>query len=378
MKGVVFMLRKYILPLLVVLAVIPQICSAEEEEVSKSYDVLEPPDVRIGVIGFQSGAIDIKPEHAMTAGNHFAQRLAMLISESFDVVGAGDLSRIAEDNNISAGDYVSNKAAVEIGRLAGCKYIIAGVITDLKTKNASNVKKIIVRIGKNVDIADAAAYVRVIDTETGEVVLDVSDSVTVNHKESGFISVSGIDPSVLKRGSSSKQETNNKVTGSEQDEINALESAALFLLTSKLALRIRESITGIYPVVTSASKKEITFDLGTLCGARRDMLCRVYTNIDGEEKNIAVVKITEAKADRSKAVLYSKGYGKLSLVRNGDRVFPTDIYAVRPLAKKKAFMKKRPSESKRSDKKKESTKKDYDELFKDIASESQDNSLGQE
>ena len=343
------MLRKYILSLLVILAVMPHICSAEEEEVSKSYDVLEPPDVRIGVIGFQSGAIDIKPEHAMTAGNHFAQRLAMLISESFDVVGAGDLSRIAEDNNISAGDYVSNKAAVEIGRLAGCKYIIAGVITDLKTKNASNVKKIIVRIGKNVDIADAAAYVRVIDTETGEVVLDVSDSVTVNHKESGFISVSGIDPSVLKRGSSSKQETNNKVTGSEQDEINALESAALFLLTSKLAIKVSAAVTGSYPVVTAASKKNITFNFGTLGGARKNMLCRVYTIIDGEEKNIAVMKITEARSNYSKAVLYSKGYGKLSLVRNGDSVIPTDIYEAKSIVKNKAFLKKRPKEAVKKD-----------------------------
>ncbi len=50
----------------------------------------------------------------------------------------------------------------------------------------------------------------------------------------------------------------------------------------------------------------------------------------------------------SRAKLYSKGYGKLSLVKPGDRVFPTDIYEAKAMIKEKTFIHSREGAVKKS------------------------------
>lgn len=78
------------------------------------------------------------------------------------------------------------------------------------------------------------------------------------------------------------------------------------------------------------------------------MLYMIYADTEDDKHNIAVVQIKDAQPGKSKAVLYSKGYGRLSLVKPGDRVFPTDIYEAKAMIKGKTFMRSREGMGKKS------------------------------
>lgn len=146
----------------------------------------ESDDICIGVMEFSSGTLELDPDQAIVVGNVFTQRLAMSVPDSITVVGHGQLSRIAEENHMSTEGYVSNRNAAKIGRLAGCRYIVAGIVTDLKRRTASTGVNFIVRMGQKIDVATSGADIRLIDTETGEAVLLVSDTARATQKDSKF------------------------------------------------------------------------------------------------------------------------------------------------------------------------------------------------
>ncbi|MBR1438474.1 MAG: hypothetical protein IJ587_08050 [Synergistaceae bacterium] len=341
--------------------------NAEAESIDDFSD-----EISIGVMEFSSGTMELVPEQAIVVGNVFTQRLAMSVPDNITIVGHGQLSRIAEENHMSTEGYVSNRNAARIGRLAGCRYIIAGIVTDLKRRTASTGVHFIVRMGQTIDVATAGADIRLIDTETGEALLSIADTARATQKDSQFNVNVGEVLDVLPRNISREYPTympsSKNVDAGFGRSQTGMEATSMFLLSSRLSMRVVEAITGKYPVVvveaitgkypvvSSVSGKEVTLSIGSNGGAVNGMLYRIFS----PEGNIAIVQLKDVQANQSRAKLYSKGYGKLSLAREGDRVFPTDIYEAKAMIKNKTFIHKREGAAKKAKsskaKKKESRK----------------------
>ena len=274
--------------------------------------------VRVGVMKFQSSAADVETVKASTIGDIFTQMLAL--DESISVMGYDQLATIATEHKIAISGYVPKDTIIEVGKLADCRYIITGTVTEFKMKASISG---VWMVATEKQEASAAADLRVIDVQTGETVLATSESGRAAQSGS-FVSVYGV--------------------GSGSYELNGMEAGAISELTSKLSLQARETISGNTAKVTSVAAKQVTIDLGTMGGARKDALYKIYTGKRDRNQNLAVVKVTDAKSDYSTAVLAEKNSGNLSLVRKGDKIYPTNADELKKLMKGKSFVKSRPAE----------------------------------
>ena len=272
---------------------------------------------RVGVLRFQSSA-GVDGGYAMTIGDTFAQMLGL--SEKFSVMGTEQMMMIATQNNIPMSGYISRETAIEIGKLAGCKYVAVGTVTDFKrTAKTSGIWI----AGSHKEETRAEADVRVYDVETGETA--VSESASGRAAQGGsFVSIYGMS--------------------SGKSDISGMDAGAIAEVTSKLSIAVRDKLADDAPKVTAKTSKEVTIGLGTIGGAVKGSFYRIYAGSGKNERNLAVVKVTEAKSDYSTAVLADKGMGNLSLVQKGDKVFPADDTELKDI-QKKGFAKSRPKSS---------------------------------
>ena len=362
------MLRKYsaFAVLAVILMISPAVSAVNfSDDVRTAADDVRnaaenfPDEIIIGVMEFTSGTLELNPDQAIVVGNVFTQRLAMSVPDNITVIGHGQLSRIAEENHLSTEGYVSNRNAARIGQLAGCRYIIAGTVTDLKKRRASTAVTFVLRLGRTVDVATSAADIRLIDTQTGKTVLSMADSARATQKDSGF-SITTLNASQSSPVGYNTPSLPGRLARElprdlppvgldfSHSDLNGMEATSIFLLSSRLSQRVIEAVTGEHPQVLSATSKEVTISAGSDRGARKGMLYMIYADTEDERRNIAVVQIKDVQPGKSKAALYSNGYGRLSLVKPGDRVFPTDIYEAKALIKGKTFIRKRDDMEKKS------------------------------
>lgn len=276
--------------------------------------------IRVGVLKFQNSA-GVEPYYSGTIGDTFAQMLG--VSEKLAVMGPDQLNLIAAQNNLALAGYISRETAQEIGKLADCRYVVVGTVTTFKRTSKSGGIWI---AGSHSTETSAEADIRVYDTQTGETVL--SDSASGRASQGGsYVAIYGIS--------------------SGQSDISGMDAGAIAELTSKLSLSVRDKIAGDSPRVTAKTAKEVTLDLGTLGGAAKGGLYRIYAGSGRNAQNLAVVKVTDAKSDYSKATLAdAKNAGSLSLVQKGDKIYPINAAEFKELQKKKgAFTKSRPRSS---------------------------------
>ena len=276
--------------------------------------------IRVGVLKFQSSGADVEAYYSNQIGEIFTQRLAM--SDGLSVMGSEQLTAIATENKIPLSGYFSKDTAIEIGKLAECDYVVVGTVTNFKMKATASGVWI---AASHKEEANAEADVRVYNVKTGETVL--SDTETGRASQGG----SYVAISIFSGGSS---------------ELSGMQSGAISELTSKLSIRVREALTGETPKVTAKSAKEVTIDIGTIGGAAKGVLYRIYVGSGKKEQNLAVVKVKDAKSDYCTAVLADKNTGNLATVQKGDKVFPIGSDELKALTKKKgAFPKSRPKVS---------------------------------
>lgn len=289
-------------------------------------DEVSADKIKIGVLKFQSNAFDLGAEQAAIVGDIFSKRLARI--EPFSVTGYGQLEALAEGHKLSMQGYIPEETAAEFGRLADCKYIIIGTVTGMaaakqKTISLPNLPKEVAFLSNFLTSkgkASIAADISIVDVETEKTILALSESAEAS--QAG--------------GASEENVMGGKGGGSG--------NSALSDLMFKMSLKIREVITGEYAKVTEAGKKTITIDAGTLIGARKGTLCRVYTtDSQGKEENVAVVRIREAGTNYSTAIIADKKSGKFSLIRKGDRVSPISSSDLKSIRKQK-FLRTRPQE----------------------------------
>ena len=290
-------------------------------------------EIRVGIIRFQSSTVDVGSDQAAIIGDVFTQRLEMC--EKLSVMGRGEVADAIEGEKISMTGYISNKNAAKIGQAAECKYILAGTVTNLKMKASSSGVAIIGAFGSHQQEASAAADLRIIDVETGEVAASFNESTKASQSGS-YVGLAG--------------------GYSGETDLNGMQQAAISALATRLSLRVREFFDD--PVlVTAAGAKSVTLGIGTMGGAVKDTYFRIFTGEEKREQTLAVVKVTEAQSEKSTAAIAGKNCGNLSLVRKGDKIALIDTDELKALQKGKKFAKSRPKE------KSESSAEEIDELL---------------
>lgn len=286
--------------------------------------------VRLGVLQFLSRTDGVSADQAAAVGDIVARMLTS--SKTINVIERDQLSRLAEEHALSMAGSMNEDSAVRIGRIAGCQYMLIGAVT--RYEHSASTTDVWLW-GSRKFFALATIDVRVVNVETTEVILSLSETGTTSQKGTTF-NFYGMN-------------TKDKM------DFEGLEAGAIADAASRLSYKVRDALTGEYSQVLAVDAKEVTLDIGATGGAQRGGLFRVY--VDGEEirgaygeslgrkmKDIAVVKITDVQRDFSMATVADKGAGNIKLIRRGDKIFPVTTAELQDMIKRKAFPKTRPKE----------------------------------
>ena len=284
--------------------------------------------VRLGVMKFASKAEKVSALQAEVITDVFTRLLSN--SRSIVVLERERLGMIGREHKLNMSGLVDMGLAVEVGRLAGCQYMLLGSVTQLE-KAAS--------VGGGLDIfmqakqmAQATIDARVVDVRTSEIVLSLSETGT-----------SSQTTTAVTLGSFTNVETG----------FDDIEGRAIIASATKLGNRIRETLVGEYAHVIRVESKKVNINRGATAGVKTGDLYRVYmegsemfdldgTSLGRDIKNIAVVKVMDVRSEFSIAEVAAKG-GKVELIQRGDKIEHISAEEAKELAKRKdAFPKDRP------------------------------------
>ena len=315
------MTKKFLFALLVFMLIVSSAAYAEESG--------KP--VRIGVMKFLTRTEGVSAEQAAGIGDIFARMLTS--SKTITVIERDQLDSLASEHRLSMSGLLTDETAVQIGKIAGCQYMLLGAVTGYEKKGSST--NVFIFGSKKYDAA-ATIDVRVVNVETSEVMLSLSETGLASQKGSSF-NFYGITK--------------------DQEDLSGIEAGAIADAASRLSYKVREALTGEYDQVLEADGKEVTLSVGITSGAQRGGLYRVY--VDGTEifdargkslgkkmNDIAVVKIVDVQKDFSIARVADKGAGSIKLIRRGDKIYPITSEELKSLVSRKAFPKTRPKEVK--------------------------------
>lgn len=178
---------------------------------------------------------------------------ALLDAGRFNVIERSELLAITEEHKLNMSGLVDPSTAVEVGRLAGVKYLIAGSVTGLSSKKSgmSYENSQVGSVGGNKNTVIANVTLRMIDVETGRIVCAASGtgesastyaqfklkkSVTENVVEEQTESV---NTSAAESGSSSESaETNSSEAASEEQSTESQQT-----VVQKTQLGVQHTIT---------------------------------------------------------------------------------------------------------------------------------------
>ncbi len=267
--------------------------------------------IRVGVFKFRSGVANVTTDQATVVGDIFTRMLAN--SERITIVSSAQLEEIANEHKIGiSSGYIPPEVAAQVGKFAHCNYIVVGTVTNLNSKASSTG---IWFLGLQRDKSSAAADIDLIDVKSGKKLASISEQGGTSHN-GGFLNLYGLSLG------------KHSATG--------LEAGSVAELLAKITMKVRNAI-GDPILVKEASEKQITINLGTMGGAEKGVLYRIYTGSGENEQTFAVVKVSEAKIDTCVAEIASKSSGNLSLVRVGDKVDLTNSDELKELVKHKSF-----------------------------------------
>ena len=297
------------------------ISAAHAEEQSK---------IRLGVMKFLSRTQGVSEQQAEAVGDIFARMLTN--SRYISVLERDRLDEIASEHKLGAAGAVDASSAVKIGKIAGCQYMLLGSVTNLSKKGESMNLWL---WGTKSEQASATIDIRIVNVETSEVILSLSET-----------------------GTAAQSGKNLNFYGMSKDEAEliGMEAGAINAATSRLGFKVRETLTGEYAQVLEAGDKDITLNVGATSGITNGTLYRIYT--DGSEikdtsgkslgrrvNNIAVVKVVDAQNDFSianVAKIDGKECGSYKFIMRGDKVSPIYAQEAKDLIARKAFPKSRP------------------------------------
>ncbi|MDR1377216.1 MAG: CsgG/HfaB family protein [Synergistaceae bacterium] len=293
-----------------------------------SAEAAEQEAIRLGVMSFTSKAEGVSNQQAALITDVFTRFLAN--SKSIALLERERLDMIGKEHKLNMSGLVDIGMAIEVGKLAGCQYVLLGAVTNL-TEESSKTRL----FGYDFWSHEAKATIdlRVVDVNTSEIVLSLS--------ESGMAEQGGSDIQI------------DKNTAFESHEFGGLKAQAIEMSIMRLASQLREELAEEYPYVIAATgPRNIDINIGATEGIKKDDIYLIYSDgvekrdIDGtslgrERVPIAVVKVRDVQSRYSVCGVVAEG-GNHSLIQRGDRVGAITKERARDLARQKAFVSNRP------------------------------------
>ena len=292
--------------------------------------------IRIGVMRFLARTDGISADHAAAIGDIFARVLTN--SKTITVIERDQLDTLASEHRLSSSGMLTDETAIQIGKIAGCQYMIIGSVTEYFTRGS---RTDLWLVKKTEHEARVTIDARVVNVETTEVIMSLSETGEAKHKQT-HEQLPWIGP----------------VT--RNADISGVEAAAISDASSRLSYKIREALTGEYNQVLDTDGKEVTLSVGLTSGAQLGKLYRVY--VDGKEifdshgrslgkkmNDIAVVKIIDVQQEFSIAGIAAKNAGNIKLIHRGDKIYPITNSELKSMISRKIFPKTRPKEIKLDD-----------------------------
>ena len=282
--------------------------------------------VRIGIMRFQNKAAGLSQNQADAITDIFTRMLAN--SRSIAIVEREQLDVIGREHRFGMSGLVDASTAAQIGRIAGCQYMILGSVTQFN-RQEEEIKFAFVH-EKKYNVA-VTVDMRVVNVETTEVVLSLSETGNAAHTDSAV----NIDQNI----------------SHQQNYQNGLEGEAINNAVSKLGQRIREIVAGEYSQVLSIAGRDVTVNVGASSGAKKGGLYRVYADgpdihdmqgrvIGNRNIDLAIIRISTIQNEFSTGQVIKDG-GKPENIRRGDKIMPLSPSEAKSLAKN--LPKKRPT-----------------------------------
>jgi curli biogenesis system outer membrane secretion channel CsgG/TolA-binding protein len=288
--------------------------------------------IRIGIATFESKVREIGDRQAAIITDIFSNTLYN--SKRIQLVERERIDDIIDE--ILGGDtgIYDPETVAEIGRLSGIQYLVTGSVTELNKKASGGGVPIPVfggaTIGSAQTEATAKIILRVIEVETGEVVLSLSESGRSTNSATA-LSIGGVRWA--------------------EGEFGGIEARAIGDAALRLSHKIRERIAGDYSYVIEAGAKEFMIDEGETRAVEPGLLFLVYsdgktlTDMEGNaigKKRIplAVLKVTRTDFDVSYCGVADGT--SASVIRRGDKIEPISGVESGKMVKDKVFPSKRP------------------------------------
>ncbi|MBR1438442.1 MAG: hypothetical protein IJ587_07885, partial [Synergistaceae bacterium] len=308
--------------------------------------------VRIGIMRFNAKASGVSSRHTEAISDELTRALAN--SYSIAVVDRANFEAIAREQRLSLSGLIDSRMAARIGRLAGIQYMIFGAVTRFGVSESverSNNSGVVDTLGglvkvnsrvtdpfkqekaRKTETAEVTLDASVVDVNTGEVVLAISETGTARRVISGQSSGRGL------RESSSSSNI-------------SLQEEAISDAVARIGQRIKEAVVGEYPQVLSAEGRDIILGIGATSGVRAGNLYKISSegaeifdmqgNVVGRRVTpVAIVRVEDVQNNYSVARVVRDG-GNPAAIRRGDRIEAVSQSEANELMRGNAFHRRRP------------------------------------
>jgi curli biogenesis system outer membrane secretion channel CsgG/TolA-binding protein len=270
--------------------------------------------IRMGMIKFESKAAGVSDRQAEIITDIFTNVLHG--AKSIAVMERAEIESIGAELKLQMSGLVDPATAVQIGKIKGLQYMVMGAVTELSKKGSGGAVPLFVipgSVGGGSVTASAKVDVRIVDVETSEVVMAVSE-VGMSKNSAQAFNLYGV-----RWG---------------EAEFGGLEARAIADASLRLAHKIKEKMGGEYSYVLSGSGNELIVDEGNSMGVQDGdsaTLFLVYADgtaimgmdnraLSREKIPLGVLKVKKAESDYSTCVVAPPTKG--NLIRRGDKIEP--------------------------------------------------------
>jgi curli biogenesis system outer membrane secretion channel CsgG/TolA-binding protein len=286
--------------------------------------------IRVGVMQFESKADGVTDQQADAILDIFTRYLTN--AKTIAVIERERLMSIGQEHKIGFSGLVDPGMAVEIGRLAGCQYMLFGSVTELAEKASGGAIPIGgIGIGFGSHEAKATIDMRIVDVTTGETVLSLSEEGTSSESSSAIATQWG---------------------GMAETTFGGLKGRAIEAAVVRLGNKILEELGGEYAHVLTVSGKSVRISRGAKSGVKKGDIYLIYADgpeildIDGTSLGrdripLAVVKVVDVQSGFSNCEVAPSG-GKADNIRRGDRIEPISVKLSKDYVDRKVFPGERP------------------------------------
>ena len=191
---------------------------------SFALDMDAPERVRLGIMRFESKTYDVPDRLAASITDIFGRYLFK--SKGIMLVERERLDDVMKELKLGMSGLVDEETAAEIGRLAGCDYMLMGSITNLARASSGVAVPLFVipvSVGSANQKVKATLDIRVVKVETGEIVLTETADGTATKSDTA-VSAYGV--------------------GYANSEFGGSEGTAIAKATMALAPKVEKELTG--------------------------------------------------------------------------------------------------------------------------------------